>query len=107
MGPAGQRGPAGGTGTVFYRGQPTPVQAGESRTAEATCPDGMVVTGGGAYPQDGAISVSYDRPVLGSGSAVPNAWEAGVSNSGDQDGTVIVYAACVAAPGQLTPGWPL
>jgi hypothetical protein len=106
-GPAGPRGPTGGTGTVTYRGQPMPVQAGESRTATAICPDGMVVTGGGTYPAVGAISVSYDRPVMfGSGNEVPNAWEAGVSNSGDEDGIVIVYAACVAAAGQLAPGWP-
>jgi hypothetical protein len=108
MGPAGTPGSAGGTGRVFYRGQPMPLQSGETRTAEARCPDGMVPTGGGAYPVDGGISVAYDRPVAASSaSGVPDAWEAGVSNSGPEDGIVIVYAACVEAPGQLTPGYPL
>lgn len=108
MGPAGPPGPVGSTGTVIYKGQPMPVQTGESRTATASCPDDMVPTGGGAYPAVGAISVSYDRPVAtGSSNAVPNAWEAGVSNSGPEEGLVIVYVACVKAPGQLAPGYPL
>jgi hypothetical protein len=107
MGAAGPRGPAGGTGRVTYRGQSIPVQAGESRTATAQCPDGMVPAGGGAYPAVGAIAISYDRPAsFASADGVPDGWEAGVSNSSGEDGMVIVYAACVAGPASLAPGWP-
>jgi hypothetical protein len=115
-GPAGRRGPAGpagppgpaasggGSGPVTYRSQSAPVQPGFD-TASASCPDGMVPTGGGAFALSDAVTVEWGRPI-GLRTETPDSWEVRTSNSSDQPGSILVTAVCVSAPGSVTDDSP-
>ena len=114
-GPAGRRGPAGppgppgpsasgGGGPVTYRSAGAPVQPG-SDTASASCPDGMVPTGGGALPLSDGVTVEWGRPVA-LRTETPDSWEVGTSNSSAEPGAILVTAVCVSGPGIVTDDSP-
>lgn len=109
IGPQGATGPSGPTGTVGPRGPQGPpgpvdlvysevtatVAAGANGSAQAGCPGGMVVTGGGAMtdPVDPAVTIAESDWIIWP-PGVPAAWEATVHNGSSGAVDLIVDAIC-------------
>jgi hypothetical protein len=110
QGPAGATGSAGPTGVQGIQGPPGPVNLtyvtvqdtalrGMSETADATCPAGMVVTGGGVFPVTpvggNQVSVGESDWATSTASAPPDTWEGTLDNfSTTTDVTFLVDAIC-------------
>jgi hypothetical protein len=112
-GPAGPRGaigpagPQGAQGIQGIQGQAGPVNltyvtvedtalASMSETADATCPAGMVVTGGGVLPvtPGNPISVGESDWTSTTSGGPPNTWEGTVDNPSSADVDFFVDAIC-------------
>jgi hypothetical protein len=106
LGPVGPAGPVGARGPQGAQGPPGPVDltyatsvvtvtAGAHATAQAICPGGMVVTGGGAMtdPTDAAVTISESDWILWP-PGVPQAWEATVNNGSATAVDLVVDAIC-------------
>ena len=115
-GPQGRPGPAGAKGTP---GLPGPVDltyvtvestalAGMSETADATCPAGMVVTGGGllpATPMGNQVNVDESDWVTSTTNGPPDTWEGVLYNSTGTDVNFFVDAIC-AKPTSISSAAP-
>lgn len=95
QGPPGVQGDPGPTAIAYIASPLTKVAVGENATASATCPSGMVVTGGGVRPE-GDISV-IGSDWLASTAPTPNVWVGTVENIGATDAYFYVDAICVPA----------
>lgn len=105
IGPAGAAGPAGARGAQGIQGPPGPVNltyaetavsvaAGASDTEAATCPAGMVVTGGGATTDSTDPAVDISESDWASSAIVPDLWFATVHNGSAASLTFFVDAIC-------------
>jgi len=110
-GPTGPTGPAGPAGPQGIAGLPGPVSvsyvtvvssalAGMTGTADATCPDGMVVEGGGVYPTTSGNQITVgESDWVSSNGSTPDTWEGTVDNLSATDVDFYVDAICVVADG--------
>lgn len=80
-GPQGIQGPAGPV-NLTYASNTTPVAAGASATIGATCPAGLVVTGGGAFTDstDPAVNITNSDWDSSTAGGPPDVWFATVNN---------------------------
>jgi hypothetical protein len=106
-GSAGPVGPAGPAGAAGAQGPPGPVSltyafsadialpAGTQGNAVATCPAGMVVTGGGAFTDstDTAVSVNSSYIASSDGSS-PDEWGVAMNNASASATTFSAEAIC-------------
>lgn len=104
-GAAGRDGAAGTTTSVQTVGQVTYRAAGpfdnpdgELTGGVATCPDGQVAVGGGAYGDSEAPgqAVSTSAPVKPDGSLDPRAWRVDMANRTGVPSSFSVYVVCTA-----------
>jgi hypothetical protein len=94
----GVQGPAGPVNLTYATVQDTALR-GMSETADATCPAGMVVTGGGVFPVTSVpgneVSVGESDWVTSTASGPPDTWEGTLDNfSTTTDVTFLVDAIC-------------
>jgi hypothetical protein len=117
-GPAGATGVAGPMGTQGIQGPAGPVNltyvtvegtalASMSGAADATCPAGMVVTGGGVLPESPGIPISVGESdwVSSVSGGPPDTWEGTVDNPGITDVNFFVDAIC-AKPSSISSAAP-
>jgi hypothetical protein len=124
-GATGQRGPAGPTGSPGAKGAQgiqgpagpvnltyvtveSTAMAGMSQTADATCPAGMVVTGGGvlpAVPMGNQVNVDESDWVTSTTNGPPDTWEGVLFNSTGTDVNFFVDAIC-ATPTSISSAAP-
>jgi hypothetical protein len=89
---------------------PSGVAAGQQAGADAVCPAGTHVTGGGIYDQseDTGVSINASYPFDGDGMTggfVPDdGWEAFLNNESTEFVSFAVYAVCVSASSVNAPG---
>jgi hypothetical protein len=120
VGPAGPQGPAGPTyepGVVQVSGEPTETDASNPKTAEASCPAGTVVVGGGhvvgpAGDAPAPLSAAPDTPslspeqaamlVLASRPVDRDTWQVkafvGLGAQSAGPWSLRAYAVCITAP---------
>jgi hypothetical protein len=71
-----------------------PLPAGETVTQIATCPAGMVVTGGGSFTPPLGVAVSIISSIWGETASVPDFWSVTMSNQSQIDTIFVVTAIC-------------
>jgi hypothetical protein len=82
---------------------PSSVAPGEQAGADAVCPSGMSVTGGGLYneSEDTGVTLNASYPFDGDGMVggfVPDdGWTAYVNNTSTETVSFAVYAICTSA----------
>jgi hypothetical protein len=103
-GPAGPAGPAGSAGPValhYVSSGPFSVEAGQQDGADATCPPGTSVTGGGVYngSTDTRVSVNTSYPFDGddSDNVLDDGWSADLNNGSEASVMFAVWAVCTSA----------
>jgi hypothetical protein len=103
----GVPGPAGPTNLTYVTVESTAL-AGMSEAADATCPAGMVVTGGGvlpATPEGNQVTVGESDWVTSTTNGPPDTWEGVLSNSSGTDVNFFVDAIC-AKPTSISSAAP-
>jgi hypothetical protein len=109
-GPAGIQGipgPAGPVNLTYVTVESTAL-SGMSETADATCPVGMVVTGGGvlpATPMGNQVNVDESDWVSSTSNGPPDTWEGVLYNSTGVDVNFFVDAIC-AKPTTISSAAP-
>lgn len=97
-GATGPQGPAGTVGPLTYVSHTFGVQGGSTTQAQAVCPEGTVVTGGGFSGQNDYL-VARSSPILNGGTATNTGWEVILHDlSGTDNNTAGVYAICAPVP---------
>jgi hypothetical protein len=102
-GAPGAPGPSGPVTVEYALSGPSSVAPGEQAGAEADCPAGMSVTGGGLYNASESTGVSLNASYPfdgddGAGGFLPNdGWIAFLNNTSDVDVMFAVYAICTPA----------
>jgi hypothetical protein len=94
-GAAGAQGPPGPVSLTYVASADTPLPAGTQQFAVATCPAGMVVTGGGAFTASTNTAVNVNSSyVASSDGTTPDEWVAIMNNAGASATTFSAEAAC-------------
>ncbi|MFC9931581.1 hypothetical protein [Streptomyces sp. NPDC127190] len=76
-----------------YWGDDVIVQPGKYGTASASCPAGMVSTGGGG--SEGNASQSGGEPFMLASYGGPNGWTVGVKNTDTVARPIIAFVVCI------------